>query len=128
MLLPTYHQIKSLLETDDWQTIKNAEKLVLQSLKGPEINTYIWKHLADRYPMELEAILKLVLRRPDFSLKQDFDKLLEDFDKPLYPDLPENASVPLHLHTLFQDAVKEVHKSQSKVKVKQKTGSGFQNQ
>jgi hypothetical protein len=125
MLLPTYHQIKNLLETDDWEDVKNVEKLVSQFLEDSEVNAYIWKHLANQYPSKLESVLQAVLGRPDFSLTQDFDKLLQEFGKPLHPDLPETASVPLHLHNLFQDAVKEVHKNQSKSKTKQKPGMGF---
>lgn len=126
MLLPTYHQIKNILRTDDWQSIKNADKLIRQSLEDSEINAYIWKHLENQYPTQLEAVLQAVLERPYFSLSQDFEKLLQEFGKSLNPDLPETASVPLHLHTLFQDAVKEVHKSSSKSKIKQKAGTGFQ--
>jgi hypothetical protein len=126
IFLPTYHQLKNLLETDDWQDIKNAEKLVIQSLEDAEINAYIWKHLANKYPIKLETAIQTALERPHFDLGQDFDKLLQEFNKPLDPELPETASVPMHLHTLFQDAVKEVHKSQSKSKAKQKTGTGFQ--
>jgi hypothetical protein len=125
MLLPTYHQIKNILETDDWQSIKNAESFMLKSLEDPEINTYIWKQLANQYPSKLEVVLQAVLGRPYFNISQEFDKLLQEFGKPLHPDLPETASVPFHLHDLFQDAVKEVHKNQSKSKVKQKTGMGF---
>ncbi len=126
MILPTYHQLKAILEADDWQRIENAEKLINQSLEDPEVNAYIWKHLADQYPIQLEAVLKTVLDKSHFSLAQDFDGLLQGFGKPLHPSLPETASVPFHLHTLFQDAVKEVHKSESKPKSKQKTGMGFQ--
>jgi hypothetical protein len=126
IFLPTYHQLKNLLETDDWQSIENAEKLVIQSLEDAEINAYIWKHLANQYPIRLEVVIQAALERPLFDLDQDFDNLLQEFDKPLDPELPETASVPLHIHTLFQDAVKEVHKSQPKSKAKQKTGTGFQ--
>jgi hypothetical protein len=125
MLLPTYHQIKEILETDDWQSIKNAKNLMLRSLEDSEINAYVWKNLANQYPHELEVVLQVVLDRPHFSLVRDFDKLLKEFGKTLHPDLPETASVPFHLHELFQDAVKEVHKNQSKSKTKQKTGMGF---
>lgn len=125
MLLPTYHQIKKVLETDDWQSIKNSKDLMIRSLEDSEINAYVWKHLANQYPHELEVVLQVVLDRPHFSLVRDFDKLLKKFGKPLHPDLPETASVPFHLHELFQDAVKEVHKNQSKSKTKQKTGMGF---
>jgi hypothetical protein len=126
MILPTYHQLKALLETDDWQSIENAKILIVESLKDPEINTYIWKDLAHQYPLKLEAILKTVLGKSHFTLDQDFDKLLQEFGKPLNPILPETANVPFHLHTLFQDAVKEVHKSESKSKSQQKVATGFQ--
>ena len=126
VLLPTYHQLKKLLETDDWQSTENAKKFVLQSLEDHDINAYIWRHLANQYPIKLEAVLQTALGRPHFSLGQNFEILMQEFKKPLDPDLPETASVPLHLHTLFQDAVKEVHKSQSKPKSKQKAATGFQ--
>lgn len=126
MILPTYHQLKALLETDDWQSVENAKILIVQSLEDPEINAYIWKDLANRYPSKLETILKTVLEKSHFTLDQDFDQLLQEFGKPLDPILPETASVPFHLHTLFQDAVKEVHKSESKPKSKQKIAAGFQ--
>jgi hypothetical protein len=54
------------------------------------------------------------------------EPLLQDFGKSLEPELPESASVPLHLHTLFQEALQEVQKSQSKRKPKAKTAKGFQ--
>jgi hypothetical protein len=126
MILPTYHQLKALLEADNWQEIENAEKLITQSLEDPEINVYIWKHLADQYPTKLEAVLNTVLEESHFSLAQDFDRILQGFGKPLNPSLPETANVPVHLHSLFQDAVKEVHKSESKPKSKQRVGTGFQ--
>jgi hypothetical protein len=126
MILPTYHQLKALLETDDWQSDENAKILIVQSLEDPEINTYIWKDLANQYPIKLETILKTVLGKSHFTLEQDFDKLLQEFGKPLNPSLPETANVPFHLHQLFQDAVKEVHKSESKPKSKQKIATGFQ--
>jgi hypothetical protein len=126
MILPTYHQLKALLETDDWQSIENAKLLIVESLEDPEINTYIWKDLAHQYPIKLEAILKTVLGKSHFTLDPDFDKLLQEFGKPLNPSLPETANVPLHLHQLFQDAVKEVHKNESKPRSKQKIAAGFQ--
>lgn len=90
------------------------------------MNAYVWHHLAHQHPKQLEQVLQISLKRPNFDLTQDLDNLLQEFDKPLYPELPEIASVPLHLHNLFQEAVQTVYKSQSKQKIKQKTGTGFQ--
>ncbi|XPM53020.2 MAG: hypothetical protein EDM05_032875 [Leptolyngbya sp. IPPAS B-1204] len=70
--------------------------------------------------------MRRVLERPDFNLLQDLDKVLQEFGKPLQPELPEIASVPIHLHNLFQAAVIEVSKDKSKKKIKSKTGTGFQ--
>lgn len=124
MFLPTYSQFKTLLETEDWQNVEGAEKLVRYYLENPTINTFIWQRLAQQYP-QLEKILQTVLNRP-IQLDRDLESILQEFNKPIEPDLPETASVPLHLHNLFQDAVAEVNKSSSKSKGKKKTGFGFQ--
>lgn len=126
MFLPTYTQFKTLLETDDWQSIEGAEKLIRYYLENATINPSIWHRLAQQYPNKLEKILQTVLDRPTFHLKNDLDSLLQEFNKPTEPDLPEIASVPLHLHNLFQEAVTEVNKSSSKSKGKKKAGFGFQ--
>lgn len=123
--LPTYSQFKTLLEAQDWQNVEGAEKLVRYYLENPTINTYIWQRLAQKYPTQLEKILQTVLNRP-IQLDQDLESILQEFNKPIEPDLPETASVPIHLHNLFQEAVAEVNKSSSKSKTKKKTGFGFQ--
>lgn len=116
MLLPTYTKMKSILTADDWQSIEGAEKLVRFYLEDKTINAFIWRRLAKEYPTQLEKILQTILGRPDFKLKSDLDTLLESNHKLLEPELPEIASVPLHLHNLFQEAVSEVSKSKSKTK------------
>lgn len=126
MFLPTYSQFQQLLEAEDWTTIPQAEKLVRQYLEQPEINSFVWQRLAQRYPSQLETILQTVLNRPDFKLERDLDALLLQQNKPLQPELPDIASAPLHLHNLFQEAVAEVSKDKSKGKSKnQKVGFGF---
>jgi len=57
-------------------------------------------------------VLQTVLKRPNFQLDRDLDALLQEFNKPT--ELPEIASVPLHLDNLFQAAVAEVDKTKSK--------------
>lgn len=126
MILPTYTQFKTLLETEDWQSVKGAENLVRKYLEDPAINAFVWRRLVADYSTQLETILQTVLSRPDLSLPQDLDTLLQEYNKPLEPELPEIASVPVHLHDLFQEALAEVNKSKSKTKSGQKPKKGFQ--
>ncbi|MCY7394060.1 MAG: hypothetical protein LH647_21950, partial [Leptolyngbyaceae cyanobacterium CAN_BIN12] len=124
LFLTPYQAFKTLLESDDWQSNPNTEKQILQHLENIEMNSFVWHRLATQYPTALQSILQFTLKRPEFDLQQDLDMLLIDNKKCLKPILPEIASVPLHLHELFQDAVLEVSKDRSKSKVKQ-TKSGF---
>ena len=128
IFLPTYTQFKTILESEDWETNPATNKLVRKYLEDPTINVFIWHRLAQQYPKQLEKVLQSFLGRPEFNLDRDLDALLQEHGKPLEPELPEIASVPLHLHNLFQEALSEVKKSQSKSKDKktQKTGRGFQ--
>jgi hypothetical protein len=126
MFLPTFHRFESLLLADNPSSADNADKLVRHYLESPEINAYVWYRLAEKYPTQLENLLQTVLQRPDFQLNQDLSGLLQEFNKPLEPDLPEVASVPVHLHDLFQEALAEVGQSRAKGKGKKKLGKGFQ--
>lgn len=125
MFLPTYAQFKAILESEDWQSNKDTNKLVRKYLEDPTINVLIWHKLAELYPTQLEKVLQAFLERPEFKLERDLDALLKEHNKPLEPELPEIASVPLHLHNLFQEALAEVNKSKSKGKKKEKTVRGF---
>ncbi len=126
MFIPTYSQFKSLLEAEDWQSIEGGEKLVRYYLENPAINAFVWQRLARQYPTQLEKILQAILIRPEFQLSRDLKALLGEFNKLTEPELPEIASVPQHLHDLFQAAVAEINKSKSKSKSTKKTGMGFQ--
>jgi hypothetical protein len=125
MFLPTYTKMKEILEAEDWQSIEGAEKLIRFYLEDKSINAFISHRLAQQYPTKLEKVVQTVLQRPDFQLHTDLDSLLKEFNKPIEPDLPEIASVPIHLHNLFQEAVVEVSKSKPKGK-SQKSAKGFQ--
>jgi len=125
MKLPTYSQFQAVLEAEDWQTVPGAAKLVRRYLEDPAINAFIWHQLAQQHPTQLEKLLQAVLERPNFRLEPDLDSLLQEFNKPLSPELPDIASVPLHLHNLFQEALAEVSKLKSKGKGKKKA-TGFQ--
>jgi hypothetical protein len=126
MFLPTYSKIQTILSAQDWQSVEGAEKLIRFYLEDNSINTFIWQRLAQQYPTSLEKVLQTFLQRPDFSLDNDWETLLQEFHKPLKPELPEIASVPIHLHNLFQEALGEVHKSKPKSKGKKKPAKGFQ--
>jgi hypothetical protein len=128
MFLPTYTQFKTNLESEDRQSDATTNKLVRKYLEDPTINAFIWHKLLQLYPSQLEQVLQTFLERPEFKIDRDLDALLQEYKKPLEPELPEIASVPLHLHNLFQEALAEVNKSTSKSKGKknQKKGLGFQ--
>lgn len=128
MFLPTYTQFKTILESEDWESDQANPKMVRKYLEDSTINAFIWHKLAQLYPTQLEKVLQTVLERPEFKLDRDLDTLLQEHGKLLEPDLPDIASVPIHLHNLFQEALVEVNKSKSKNKgkKKEKTARGFQ--
>ncbi|WP_414565510.1 MULTISPECIES: hypothetical protein [unclassified Anabaena] len=125
MFVKTYSQMQDILSSDDEQNRTENEKLIRYYLEDKSINVFIWHRLAEKYPTQLEKLLQDFLQRPEFNLTKDLDTVLQEFDKPLEPDLPEIASVPIHLHNLFQEAIAEVQKSKPKGKGKKKTGTGF---
>ncbi|MEH1901798.1 MAG: hypothetical protein V7L04_10375 [Nostoc sp.] len=126
IFLPTYSKVQAILSAEDWQSVQGAEKLVCYYLEDKSINTFIWHRLAQQYPTQLENVLQKFLQRPEFRLESDLDALLQEFHKPIEPELPEIASVPIHLHNLFQEALGEVNKSKPKGKGQQKPTKGFQ--
>lgn len=125
MFLTTHTQFINLLKSDDWQSVKGADKLIRSYLEQSTINAFVWHRLAETYPAQLQKVLREFLQRPDFDVKADLDSLLQSNQKPLEPELPEIASVPIHLHDLFQEALAEVTKSQ-KPKSDKKGTKGFQ--
>ncbi|MEH2083248.1 MAG: hypothetical protein V7K89_25715 [Nostoc sp.] len=126
MFLPTYSKVQAILSAEDWQSVQGAEKLIRYYLEDKSINAFIWHRLAQQYPTQSENVLQTFLQRPEFRLESDLDALLQEFYKPIEPDLPDIASVPIHLHNLFQEALGEVNKSKPKGKGQQKPAKGFQ--
>lgn len=128
MFLPTYTEFKNILASEDLLSNPATNKLVRKYLEDPTINVFVWHKLAKLYPTQLERVIQTLLERPEFNLERDLDSLLKEYNKLLEPELPEIASVPLHLHELFQEALEEVNKSKSKGKgkKKEKTVRGFQ--
>ncbi|AFY34546.1 hypothetical protein [Calothrix sp. PCC 7507] len=125
IFLPTYSKIKTILSAEDWQSVEGGEKLIRYYLEDNSINAFIWERLAQEYPTSLEKVLQTYLKRPELSLTSDLDALLQEFHKPLKPELPEIASVPIHLHNLFQEALGEVNKSKPKNKGQKNPAKGF---
>lgn len=123
--LSTYSQFTAMLAAEDFSTVPGYEKLLRSYLEDAAINVWIWRRLAQVNPAKLERILQTVLERTDFQIDRDLDALLQEFKKPLEPELPEIASVPVHLHNLFQEALGEVSKSKSKPQEKKKSSKGF---
>lgn len=115
-LLPTYQRFRGLLTTPG----EGAERLVRHYLDEPTITAYVWHQLAQEFPQALEGLLQTVLANPEFRLDRDLDELLKAHGKPLEPELPDIASVPVHLHDLFEEALKEV---QSTKDTKRKKGA-----
>jgi hypothetical protein len=124
VLLTTYTQFEALLKAEDWRSVKGAEALVQKYLNDAEVNAFVWHRFAEQYPTQLEKVLQEYTGLP-FTLKQDLDPLLQMHRKPLEPTLPDIASVPIHLHNLFQEALAEVSKTKSKEKAEKKA-KGFQ--
>lgn len=123
--LPHYTQVKTILETATWS--EDSSKALLQKyLTDPEIPAFVWHRLAQQHPEALETALREVLQRPHLELSSDLDSVLQEFGKNLKTELPEIASVPLHLHNLFQEAILEVSKDKAKKKPKAKATTGFQ--
>ncbi|NJL77699.1 MAG: hypothetical protein HC836_15130 [Richelia sp. RM2_1_2] len=125
IFLTNYTQFKNLLIGDNTDEQIDPNKLVKEYLESPDIKACVWQRLSAEYPEKLEKLLQQVLNRPEFDIKQDLVSLLSEFNKNLNPVLPEIASVPLHLHNLFQEALAEVKgKSNKKGKTKSKGGFG----
>lgn len=124
MFLPNHSQIKAVLTAEDWHSVDRAEKTVRSYLEDFSINRYVWQQLAAQYPQSLERVLQELLQRPNFRLS-DLPDLMTEYGKAIEPELPEVASVPIHLHNLFEEAVVEVNKSKPKGKAKPKGKTGF---
>ncbi len=106
----------------------SLDRLVLKYLAEDRVNAFVWQRLAEAHGGLLEASLRRVLSNPDFDIDQDLESTLVQRGKTLTPELPDSASVPVHLHELFQSALKAVGKETGKnasAKKKAKKKSGF---
>ena len=129
--LKDYTRLETLLdqgnspEAADEQAAANLDRLVLRYLNEDQVNAYVWQQLVEAHKSTVEASLQRVLNDPQFDIEQDLTAALAKRGKALTPDLPDSASVPIHLHNLFQSALKAVSKDAStKKKAKKKSGFG----
>jgi hypothetical protein len=129
MFLPDYGRIQLLLTNLDTIPLTSGDiTFIDKSLKDPQMNAFVWRRLANEFPQQLQTALCQTLNRSDFNLATDLDLLLTQLHKYLEPDLPDLASVPIHLHELFQSAVLEVSKDKVKAKLPpKKAGFGTKN-
>jgi hypothetical protein len=99
------------------------DRLVQKYLQDEQANLYVWQTLAQSHPQPLEAALQRVLNNPSFDISSDLEQALSQAGKSLTPKLPDSASVPVHLHNLFESALKAVGKSAAKNKSAKKKAS-----
>lgn len=131
MFLVDYSRLKNLLASDAAYLPADLN-FVRKCLADPQMNAYVWRRLAIEFPERLPLAISLPegfangqsLELPNFNLTTYLNAILTKFNKYLEPDLPDLASVPIHLHELFQAAVLEVSKDKSKPKSQPKKG-GF---
>lgn len=122
MFLVDYPRLKNLLASGSAYLPADLN-FVRKCLADPQMNAYVWRRLAIEFPERLPMAIGQSLELPNLGLT-DLDSVLTKFNKYLEPDLPDLASVPIHLHELFQAAVSEVSKEKSKPKSQPKKG-GF---
>ncbi len=117
--LKDYARLEELLEASDES--EAIDKLVLRHLENERAITPVWHQLAQDYTQPLEASLRRVLENDGFEIEADLDGAIARYGKALTPTLPDTASVPVHLHDLFQAALKAVGKDARKQGGKKKS-------
>lgn len=132
-LLSDYARLEDLLAQSsraeaEAEVTASLDRLVLKYLEEERVNALVWQRLAEAHGGLVEASLRRVLSNSGFDIEQDLETTLVQRGKVLTPELPDSASVPVHLHELFQSALKAVGKETGKTasaKKKAKKKSGF---
>lgn len=127
--LPNFAKFTNLLSSPESLLTKNLDlalQYIHKYLEKSEANYYIWQQLKQKYPQNLTKILQKYTNKNNFNLELDLNNLLLNYGKKSNPELPEIASVPIHLNDLFELAVAQVQKNKSKTKKKKKK-KGFMN-
>ena len=116
MFLADYPRLKTLLALVNPTYLPTDLNFFRKCLADPLMNAFVWRRLATQFPQQLQIAIGQTLELPNFNLSTDLDSVLIKFNKYLEPDLPDLASVPIHLHELFQSAVQDVSRDQAKPK------------
>jgi hypothetical protein len=138
IFLVDYPRLKTLLATESTEYLPADLKFIHKCLADPLMNAFVWRRLATEFPQQLETAIYQALVAVDSNQKSNsppqlptpnsqlfLNSILTKFNKYLEPDLPDLASVPIHLHELFQSAVLAVSKEKAKPKSQpKKTGFG----
>jgi hypothetical protein len=125
MFLADYPQLQTLLTPVDPEYSPQDLNFIRKCLADPVMNAFVWRRLATQFPQQLQTAIWLIFELPNFNVSTDLDAILSKFNKYLAPDLPDLASVPIHLHELFQSAVRDASKDKAKPKSPpKKTGFG----
>jgi hypothetical protein len=125
MFLADYPQLKTLLSPINHQFAPIDLNFIRKCIADPMMNAFVWRRLAVQFPQQLQTAIGQIFELPNFNVSTDLDPILIKFNKFLEPDLPDLASVPIHLHELFQAAVRDVSKDKVKPKsLPKKTGFG----
>jgi hypothetical protein len=125
MFLADYPQLKTLLTPVATEYPAQDLNFIRKCLADPAMNAFVWRRLATQFPQQLQTAIGLIFELPNFNVSTDLDPILSKFNKYLEPDLPDLASVPIHLHELFQAAVRDVSKDKVKPKsLPKKAGFG----
>ncbi len=124
--LKDYTRLTHLCESTHADALAKLDQKVQAYLKDDQVNTYVWHCLAKENSAPILASLGRCLNRTGLTMPE-LDDVLVQAGKPLEPKLPDIASVPMHLQSLFQEALQEVNQSSSKKKSKgkRKQKSGF---
>ncbi|WP_310487786.1 hypothetical protein [Chamaesiphon sp. VAR_69_metabat_338] len=124
MFLADYPQLVTLLTPVAIEYTSNDLNFIRKCIADPVMNAFVWRRLAAQFPQQLQTAIGSIFELPNFNLSTDLDAILIKFNKYLEPDLPDLASVPIHLHELLQAAVRDVSKDKVKSKSLPKKG-GF---
>ncbi len=115
--LVNYGLMLNIFQNPDESKIQRYREDILTYLKDSTISPHILRRLFFRYPQNAEFIIRKILDRPEFSLKKDFDPLMDEFKpsfrgKKIYPYI-------LPMSTKFVDAMKPelYHKKEGEPKV-----------
>jgi hypothetical protein len=124
MFLADYPQLVTVLTPVAIEYTPSDLNFIHKCIADPVMNAFVWRRLATQFPQQLHTAIGLIFELSNFNLSTDLDAILIKFNKYLEPDLPDLASVPIHLHELFQAAVRDVSKDKVKSKSLPKKG-GF---